>query len=166
MRQATPCERAAFVVIYYIWHTKEEPDMGQQITDQIAFLTEARTALEELGVARDREKQLKQDEGKWGKTLDGEKRALEETVNSTVKKRRDAISTSYDEEIEKAQDKLKKARVKREKAKNQRMERTTGLSGMRPGRCNSRGTEQRRFPLSVFIGWTDGNGRRVVFLLD
>ena len=38
--------------------------------------------------------------------------------------------------------------------------------GMRPGRCNSRGTEQRRFPLSVFIGWTDGNGRRVVFLLD
>ena len=83
--------------------------MGQQITDQIAFLTEARTALEELGVARDREKQLKQDEGKWGKTLDGEKRALEETVNSTVKKRRDAISTSYDEEIEKAQDKLKKA---------------------------------------------------------
>ena len=48
----------------------------------------------------------------------------------------------------------------------QRMERTTGLSGMRPGRCNSRGTEQRRFPLSVFIGWTDGNGRRVVFLLD
>ena len=95
--------------------------MGQQITDQIAFLTEARTALEELGVARDREKQLKQDEGKWGKTLDGEKRALEETVNSTVKKRRDAISTSYDEEIEKAQDKLKKARVKREKAKNQGM---------------------------------------------
>lgn len=48
----------------------------------------------------------------------------------------------------------------------QRMERTTGLSGMRPGRCNSRGTEQRRFPLSVFIGWTDGNGRMVVFLLD
>lgn len=32
------------------------------------------------------------------------------------------------------------------------MERTTGLSGMRPGRCNSRGTEQRRFPCLYLLG--------------
>ena len=95
--------------------------MGQQMTDQMAFLTEARTALEELGVAEDREKQLKIDESKVGKALDAEKKTLEDSINSTVRKRREAIASSYDAEIGKAEDKLKKARVKREKAKNQGM---------------------------------------------
>ena len=95
--------------------------MGQQTTDQIAFLIEARTALEELGVVKDREKQLKIDEIKVGKTLEVEKRTVEETINTTVRKRREAISSSYEAEMDKAEDKLKKARVKREKAKNQGM---------------------------------------------
>ena len=95
--------------------------MGQQMTDQMAFLTEARTALEELGVAKDREKQLKIDETKVGKALDAEKKALEDNVNSTVRKRREAIASSYDAEMDEAEYKLKKARAKREKAKNQGM---------------------------------------------
>ncbi len=95
--------------------------MGQQMTDQIAFLTEARTALEGLELSRDREKQLKLDESKVGKALDAEKKSLEDNISSTVRKRRDAIASSYDAEIDKAEDKLKKARVKREKAKNQGM---------------------------------------------
>ncbi len=93
----------------------------QQTTDQIAFLIQARTALEELGVVTDREKQLKIDEIKVGKTLEVEKKTLEETINSTVRKRREAIASRYDAEMDKAEEKLKKARVKREKAKNQGM---------------------------------------------
>ena len=77
--------------------------MGQQTTDQIAFLIEARTALEELGVVKDREKQLKIDEIKVGKTLEVEKRTVEETINTTVRKRREAISSSYEAEMDKAE---------------------------------------------------------------
>lgn len=95
--------------------------MEQQTTDQVAFLIQARTALEELGVVKDREKQLKIDEIKVGKTLEVEKRTLEETINAAVRKRREAIASSYDAEMDKVEDKLKKARVKREKAKNQGM---------------------------------------------
>ena len=89
--------------------------MGQQMTDQIAFLTEARTALEGLELSRDREKQLKLDESKVGKALDAEKKSLEDNISSTVRKRRDAIASSYDAEIDKAEDKLKKARVKKKR---------------------------------------------------
>ena len=96
--------------------------MGQQMTDQIAFLTEARTALEGLELSRDREKQLKLDESKVGKALDAEKKSLEDNISSTVRKRRDAIASSYDAEIGKAEDKLtQRSTVKREKAKNQGM---------------------------------------------
>lgn len=95
--------------------------MGQQTADQIAFLQEARKALEELEILKDREKQLKIDEVKVGKTLDMEKKAAEDAVNSTIRKRRDAICSSYDKEMDKAEERLKKARTKREKAKNQGM---------------------------------------------
>ena len=55
------------------------------------------------------------------KALDTEKKQMTDAVGSTVKKRRDDINSSYDAEINKAQDQLKKARAKREKAKNQGM---------------------------------------------
>ena len=44
---------------------------------------------------------------------------MADAVNSTVKKRRDEIEKSYDDELGKLQDKLKRTRTRREKAKNQ-----------------------------------------------
>lgn len=91
------------------------------ITDNIAFLTEAREKLEELDLLKDREKQLKADEARLGKLLESEKKAVNDNISATVKKRREDINSSYDREIAKGQDKLKKARAEREKAKNQGM---------------------------------------------
>ena len=91
------------------------------ITDNIGFLTEAREKLEELELLKDREKQLKADEARLEKVLEGEKKTVNDNISATVKKRREDINASYDREIAKGQDKLKKAKTKREKAKSQGM---------------------------------------------
>lgn len=83
------------------------------------FLEKAREALDDLSVVQDREGQLELDEKRLGKALDTEKKVIADTISQTIKKRRDEINTTYDKEINKAQDQLKKARSKREKAKSQ-----------------------------------------------
>ncbi|MGN0157911.1 MAG: hypothetical protein ACI39W_02030 [Brotaphodocola sp.] len=83
------------------------------------FLEKAREALDDLSIVRDREEQLELDEKRLGKSLDTEKKLVTDTIAQTVKKRRDEINTTYDKEISKVQEQLKKARSKREKAKSQ-----------------------------------------------
>ena len=95
--------------------------MAQTIQECLDYLAAARESVEELSLAADREEQLKQDESRLKKALETEKKQMTDAVGSTVKKRRDDINSSYDAEINKAQDQLKKARAKREKAKNQGM---------------------------------------------
>ena len=46
------------------------------------------------------------------------KKVVADTISRTVKARRDEIESGYDREIAKGQDRLKKARAKREKAKD------------------------------------------------
>lgn len=93
--------------------------MAQTIQECLDYLAAARESVDELSLAADRETQLKQDESRLKKELDAEKKHMTDAVGSTVKKRREDLTSSYDTEINKAQDLLKKARVKREKAKHQ-----------------------------------------------
>lgn len=95
--------------------------MAKEFTDNIAFLTEAREALVQLENARVRRSELELSEKKQSKLLASEKKAVEDAVNSTIKKRSDELAASYDTEIAKLQDAMKKIRVKREKAKQQSM---------------------------------------------
>ncbi|MCD8121676.1 MAG: cell envelope integrity protein TolA [Clostridiales bacterium] len=88
----------------------------------LAFLEEAREALDDLSVAEDRLRQQEQDEKRLSKELDAEKKTVAEVSAQTVKKRREEINAGYEAEIKKAQDELKKARSSREKAKNKGME--------------------------------------------
>lgn len=93
--------------------------MVQTKDDCLAFLAEARNALDELSVMSDREKQLRADEERLERTLETEKKAVADNIRLTVKKRAEEISASYDKEIVKGQDRLKRVRSKREKAKSQ-----------------------------------------------
>lgn len=95
--------------------------MMQTAEECLEFLGRAREAVDELSVCQDRETQLLQDEDRLGKLLEAEKKLVADTIQSTVKKRREELSSSYDAEIVKAQDQLKKVRSQREKAKNQGM---------------------------------------------
>lgn len=93
--------------------------MAQTIQECLDYLAAARESVEELSLAADREEQLKQDESRLRKALDSEKKQMADAVGSTVKRRREDLNSSYDAEINKAQELLKRARAKREKAKNQ-----------------------------------------------
>lgn len=83
------------------------------------FLGKAREALDELSIMEDREEQLALDEKRLGKALETERKAVTDMISQTMKKRRDEIADTYDKEIDKVQEQLKRTRVKREKAKNQ-----------------------------------------------
>ena len=93
--------------------------MAQTINNYPEFLADARRAVDELSLLKDREEHLKHDERGAEKALEAEKKQISETIAQTVRKRQEEINSSYDKEIVKGQDRLKKARQKREKAKNQ-----------------------------------------------
>lgn len=95
--------------------------MAQTTEECLAFLEKAREAVDELSVSVDREKQLEQDECRLGRELEAEQKLIADTIQQTIKKRREEIHSSYDTEIGKAQEQLKQARSAREKAKNQRI---------------------------------------------
>lgn len=93
--------------------------MMQTKEECLEFLAEARRALDDLTMMSDQEKQLEQEEQRLEKVLETERRAVADNIRMTVKKRSEEISASYDKEIGKGQDQLKKARNRREKAKTQ-----------------------------------------------
>lgn len=93
--------------------------MAQMITDYKTFLEDAKAAVTELSEFTKKEEELRQEELRLERTLKTEQKAVEDSVKATVKKRRDEITGSYDAEIGKLQDRLKKIRSRREKAKNQ-----------------------------------------------
>lgn len=93
--------------------------MVQPVTDNVEFLTQAKRAVIELAQMKAQEDQLIQEEKRLEKSLELERKAVADNITMTIKKRAEAISSSYDQEISKGQDRLKKARAKREKAKSQ-----------------------------------------------
>ena len=93
--------------------------MAQAITDFKGFLSDAKQIALELADLEREEQQAKEEEERLLKALESEKKAVADNINLTVKRRREEINKSYDSEIAGAQDRLKKTRVRREKAKNQ-----------------------------------------------
>lgn len=93
----------------------------QAITDYVKFLADARDAVYRLNNDQATAKQLKEQGERQEKELTAAKKAVTDSVNQTIKKRRNEIDSSYDKEIAKGQERLKKARTQREKAKNKGM---------------------------------------------
>lgn len=95
--------------------------MGPEITDYVSFLAEARDAVYRQNCDRNTAYQLAEEEKRREQELEAEGEAAADEVNRTVKKRLEEINSSYDQEIAKGQERLRKVRTKREKAKNQGM---------------------------------------------
>ena len=93
--------------------------MAQAITDFKGFLSDAKQIALELADLEREEQQAKEEEERLLKALESEKKAVADNISLTVKRRREEINKSYDSEIAGAQDRLKKTRARREKAKNQ-----------------------------------------------
>lgn len=106
--------------------------VGPEITDYVRFLAEARDAVYRLNCDQNTAYQLADEEENQEQELETAGRAVADAVNQTVKKRLDDMNSSYDKEIAKGQERLKRIRAKREKARNQGMkeriaEETNGL---------------------------------------
>ena len=79
--------------------------MTQQITDCTAFLKEE-------------EKRLEAEEKRTKSELETAEKALKDEIDSTLRKRLQEINSTYDAEIAKSKDELKRAKAEREKAKS------------------------------------------------
>lgn len=89
------------------------------ITEYSAFLADAIKAVEELNRSKKICEELESEENRIEKELENERLDMNDEISLTIKKRREGISASYDKEIGAEQDRLRRIRSKREKAKNQ-----------------------------------------------
>ncbi len=85
----------------------------------LAFLDEAKQALEEIRDLSAREADCRQKEQQSKHLAEAEKKKMNDEVSRTLRSRREEIVKSYDDEINKDQDQLKKAKNSREKALNE-----------------------------------------------
>ncbi len=79
----------------------------------------AKQAVQELEQLRERELCLEESEKTLEDQLRTREKAVADTIARTVKARGEEIARSYDAEIGKTEDQLKKVKAKREKARNQ-----------------------------------------------
>lgn len=93
--------------------------MAQAITNYTAFFTGAKEAVKKLEELKQKERELEDKEKKLERSLKTEQKMAADAVAATVKQREEEITGSYDAEIDKARERLKKVRQKREKAKSQ-----------------------------------------------
>ena len=96
--------------------------MTEQNTESTVFLKEARQALTEVNGLEKEEERLKAEEATTLRELEAGEKALKDEIDSTLRKRLQEINSSYDAEIAKGKDELKKAKARREKAKNEGIE--------------------------------------------
>ena len=88
------------------------------------FLAGAKAALAEISQLNAETAKLREEKSKLEASVDSQKRKLEDTLDQTYNKRRSEIDKTYDGEIAKCNDKLKRARAKREGRSKLREEQT------------------------------------------
>lgn len=92
--------------------------MVQPITNYGEFFANAKKAIADANSLQEAEEKLKEQEASLANSIQSEQKALKDAIEMTVEKRKNELTSSYDKEISKAQDELKKEQAKREKAKN------------------------------------------------
>ncbi len=93
--------------------------MVQAITDYGTFLMEAKKAVTDLNEMQQREGALSQQLRQSRKQLETEEKAVTDHIAQSIKRRAGDIASSYDKELSKGQEQLRKAKARREKAKSQ-----------------------------------------------
>jgi len=91
--------------------------MVPQITNYQEFFANAKKAVAETAAVKAEEESLREQEAKLSNDLLSEQKALKDSIELTVKKRMTEVTATYDEEIDKANEELKKVRIRREHAK-------------------------------------------------
>ncbi len=108
------------------------------IVDQKEYLQSARTAVIELENWKETLDTVTAEEKKLDRELSGQRKAVADEIQSTVKKRRDELAETYDSQIRKEQEKLRAEKNKRAKerekgVKNRMEEETASLVAQNSG---------------------------------
>lgn len=93
--------------------------MDQPITDYVEFLNQARQAVMDVNRMREKEDAMHQRIRQSRRELESTEKEQADQISQTIKKRVEELTDSYDRELTKGQERLKRARSKREKAKSQ-----------------------------------------------
>lgn len=93
-------------------------DANNILSGDINALKEFRSLVENYNNSRELNEQAEAEEKRLEKELAINKKNLKEDIESTVKKRRNEVADKFDKEIDKDEDKLKKIRNQRNKAKD------------------------------------------------
>lgn len=92
--------------------------MDYELTNNVQFLTKAREALTDYEAAAKNCEALADEKKALEKSVASMQKEAENKIADTIKKKRNALIESYDEGLDDLYDKLKKAKARREKAKN------------------------------------------------
>jgi len=96
---------------------------GQNILyGNIEDLQQVRGIVEARGKVRDEIDFLNNEKIRLEKDIKAEEKLLADNIDNTLRKRREQVVANFDKELEKCQERLKKARNAKEKAKNQKVE--------------------------------------------
>lgn len=96
---------------------KTNPVIAQ--TDPIRFLEEAKEDVLRLEEQNSKLSTLQDEEKKLQRKLEDEKSAVQNEIQTMLRKRKQSLTSSYDKELQKAQDELKTLNSKKEEARNQ-----------------------------------------------
>ncbi len=86
------------------------------------YLVNAKKAIGDLNALRGKFEEIKTTAKKTRKAANSEEKSINDEINSTVKKRKDQIASTYDKAIDANNSKIKQVQSKKEKKKDQRME--------------------------------------------
>lgn len=90
--------------------------MAADRNDGVAFLQEAKAVLQEVTDEKVRLQKLEIEEKKLEKSVKEEKKAQTDLLKLTLKKRKEELIATYDGELAKTSDKIKKEKARRDKA--------------------------------------------------
>ncbi|MCI8514617.1 MAG: hypothetical protein HFI93_08365 [Lachnospiraceae bacterium] len=93
--------------------------MAAEIIDSVGFLEEAKAALKIVNEEKIRIQSLEIESKKLEKALKDEKKAQTDLIKLTLKKRKEELAATYDGELTKTGDKIRKEKSRREKAISQ-----------------------------------------------
>ena len=93
--------------------------MSHPIPDYRTFLIGAKQSITTLNELKQQESALSQQLRQSQRQFEADEKAVQDHIAQSVKRRASDIASSYDKELSKSQEQLKKAKARREKAKSQ-----------------------------------------------
>lgn len=97
-------------------------DKENVLASDVRCLKDALTILNEIEISKGIKKDLDQQLKTFEKNIQTEEKACSDEVELTIKKRKEEIASTFDKEIRSTQDKIRKIRSDREKAKSKGMQ--------------------------------------------